>query len=155
VGRSPNSTDNFGQRTSLRPPNARILLRTAVRPRHQTAFLSSGTDRSCPLRRCVASVSLSELSKPLITSIVYSYDFVSRLSLGSIRDLKRVSEWLMFAVDDPDQKCNSIVSKALRIKAGGIGMTVEQKQMEADWVGLGIRRIPRLRHLTFSFFFSW
>ena len=106
-----------------------------------------------PLRRCVASVSLSELSKPLITSVVYSYDFVSRLSLGSIRDLKRVSEWLMFAVDDPDQKCNSIVTKALRIKAGGIGMTVEQKQMEADWVGLGIRRITTASPPDFLLFF--
>jgi hypothetical protein len=74
----------------------------------------------------------------LITSVVYSYDFVSRLSLGTIRDLKRVSEWLMYAVDEPEEKCNNIVSKAFRIKAGGVGMTDEQKQMESDWVGWGV-----------------
>jgi hypothetical protein len=71
----------------------------------------------------------------LITSFVCSYDFVSRLSLGSIRDLKRASEWLIYAVDEPEQKCNNIVRKAFRMKAGGIGMSEEQKQMEADWVG--------------------
>ncbi len=86
---------------------------------------------------CVTSAPLSELARPLITSVVLSYDFVSRLSLGSIRDLKKVSEWLMYAVEDPDQKCNNIVRKALRIRAGGVGMSQRQKEMEADWVREG------------------
>ncbi|KAI5119748.1 hypothetical protein M0805_004080 [Coniferiporia weirii] len=43
---------------------------------------------------CLVSPALSTLSNKLITSFVYSHDIVSRLSLGSVRDMNRVASWL-------------------------------------------------------------
>ena len=66
--------------------------------------------------RCLTSVALSELSSKLITSFVYSYDVVSRLSLGSIRDLTRACWWLCDGKDDENP--NHIIRKALGIQGG-------------------------------------
>ncbi|KAL0949095.1 hypothetical protein HGRIS_009185 [Hohenbuehelia grisea] len=43
---------------------------------------------------CLTDAALSRLSRRLIVSFVYSHDVVSRLSLGSIRDLKNAAMWL-------------------------------------------------------------
>ncbi|KAH8115793.1 hypothetical protein DFH11DRAFT_1876939 [Phellopilus nigrolimitatus] len=43
---------------------------------------------------CIVSPALSALSNPLITSFVYSHDVVSRLSLGTVRDMNRAAAWL-------------------------------------------------------------
>ena len=66
--------------------------------------------------RCLTSAALSELSSKLITSFVYSYDVVSRLSLGSIRDLTRACWWLCDGKDDENP--NHIIRKALGIQGG-------------------------------------
>jgi sn1-specific diacylglycerol lipase len=66
--------------------------------------------------RCLTSAALSELSNKLITSFVYSYDVVSRLSLGSIRDLTRACWWLCDGKDDENP--NHIIRKALGIQGG-------------------------------------
>ncbi|KAJ7590581.1 hypothetical protein C8J56DRAFT_824267 [Mycena floridula] len=42
----------------------------------------------------VTSGPLSKLASPLIVSFVYSHDVVSRISLGSIRDLRNAALWL-------------------------------------------------------------
>ncbi|KAM3584646.1 hypothetical protein VKS41_003453 [Umbelopsis sp. WA50703] len=48
----------------------------------------------CLAAPCCMDLALSERSKKLITSVVYSYDVIARLSLGSIRDLRTVVAWL-------------------------------------------------------------
>src|SRR5882762_3248268 len=44
--------------------------------------------------RCLTDARLSALASNLITSFVYSHDVVSRISLGSIRDMNRAAAWL-------------------------------------------------------------
>ncbi|EIM85476.1 alpha/beta-hydrolase [Stereum hirsutum FP-91666 SS1] len=44
--------------------------------------------------RCLTDPRLSALASNLVTSFVYSHDVVSRLSLGSIRDITRAAAWL-------------------------------------------------------------
>lgn len=42
----------------------------------------------------MTNAQLSSLASELIVSFVYSHDVVSRLSLGSVRDIKNASMWL-------------------------------------------------------------
>lgn len=44
--------------------------------------------------RSLADAALCRLSEKLIVSFVYSHDVVSRLSLGTVRDLKNAAMWL-------------------------------------------------------------
>jgi len=62
---------------------------------------------------------LSKLSSSLVCSFVYSYDVVSRLSLGSVRDMTSAASWLC----DADERGNGegytgILRRALMQKAG-------------------------------------
>lgn len=54
----------------------------------------------------------------MITSLVYSHDVVSRLSLGSIRDLSRACWWLSDGKDD--ESCTSVIKRSwgLEISTG-------------------------------------
>ena len=91
--------------------------------------------------RCIVSADLAKLSAPLITTLIYSHDFVSRLSLGSIRDLKRISDWLSFAMDTKNsdgEKCKNIVTRALKYKAG---MGGQSRADEKAWVSLDLALI--------------
>jgi len=68
---------------------------------------------------CITDAELSKLSSSLIHSFVYSHDIVSRLSLGSVRDLTLAASWLCEA----DEKGNGegyagIAKRALMTKAG-------------------------------------
>ncbi|KAJ8514896.1 hypothetical protein ONZ45_g7633 [Pleurotus djamor] len=49
---------------------------------------------------CLVDPQLSKLSSKLIVSLVYSHDVVSRLSLGSVRDLKNAAMWLCEGEED-------------------------------------------------------
>ncbi|KAG8754175.1 hypothetical protein FRC14_005314 [Serendipita sp. 396] len=64
------------------------------------------------------SAELSRLSSPMITSFVYSHDVVSRLSLGSIRDLSRACWWLS---DGKNEESSSNVIK----KSWGLEISTE------------------------------
>ena len=44
--------------------------------------------------RCITDTSLSKLANRLVVSFVYSHDVVTRLSLGSVRDLRNAAMWL-------------------------------------------------------------
>ncbi len=44
--------------------------------------------------RCITDTSLSKLANKLVVSFVYSHDVVTRLSLGSVRDLRNAAMWL-------------------------------------------------------------
>jgi sn1-specific diacylglycerol lipase len=79
--------------------------------------------------RCIADAELCKLSSSLIHSFVYSKDIVSRLSLGSVRDMTLAASWLCEA----DEKGNGegyagIARRALMTKAG------YADPGNADWV---------------------
>lgn len=79
------------------------------------------------------SLNLSRLSRNLITSFTYSNDIVTRLSLGSVRDMNRSALWLCKANDSnedgrtPDGY-SAITMRALKYKTG-LGGDGDQ-----DWV---------------------
>ncbi|KAJ4471992.1 hypothetical protein J3R30DRAFT_3522460 [Lentinula aciculospora] len=64
--------------------------------------------------------SLSKLAESLIVSFVYSHDVVSRLSLGSVRDLKNAASWLCEANERhlEDAGYNEVTARARQWKAG-------------------------------------
>ncbi|KAF5369737.1 hypothetical protein D9757_011987 [Collybiopsis confluens] len=68
----------------------------------------------------LTDASLTKLSENLIVSFVYSHDVVSRLSLGSVRDLKNAASWLCEANerDRQDAGYNEVTSRASQWKAG-------------------------------------
>lgn len=87
--------------------------------------------------QCITSSSLSNLSRPLITSIELSYDLVSRLSLGSIRDLRAVSDWLSFALKDGSESgTDGLLGRIARYKLGGKGrwIDLDARKEEEDYV---------------------
>ena len=61
---------------------------------------------------------LSALASNLITSLVYSHDVVSRLSLGSVKDIRNAAMWLC-AANDEEQGYASVTRKARAWKEGG------------------------------------
>jgi sn1-specific diacylglycerol lipase len=62
---------------------------------------------------------LCDLSKDLITSLVYSHDLVSRLSLGALRDMSRAAVWLCKAeAEGRPEGYTGITRRALRHKMG-------------------------------------
>lgn len=72
----------------------------------------------CIAPPCFTSAELSRLSKRMIISLVYSHDVVSRLSLGSIRDLSRACWWLSDGKDE--ESCTSVIKRSwgLEISSG-------------------------------------
>ncbi|KAI0706920.1 alpha/beta-hydrolase [Cerioporus squamosus] len=72
---------------------------------------------------CVVSPRLSAraAASGLIVSFVYGHDIVSRLSLGSVRDLTRGAAWLCAAEHregDKEEGYSSVTKKALKYKMG-------------------------------------
>jgi len=56
----------------------------------------------------------------MITSLVYSHDVVSRLSLGSIRDLSRACWWLSDGKDE--ESCASVIKRSWGLEVStGLG----------------------------------
>ncbi|KAG6830952.1 hypothetical protein H0H92_013663 [Tricholoma furcatifolium] len=67
----------------------------------------------------LADAALSKLANRLIVSFVYSHDIVSRLSLGSIRDLKNAASWLCEAESEHvGEGWTAVTTRAERWKAG-------------------------------------
>ncbi|OSX60616.1 hypothetical protein POSPLADRAFT_1148763 [Postia placenta MAD-698-R-SB12] len=69
---------------------------------------------------CMASTQLARLAgeSGLVTSFVYGHDVVSRLSLGSVRDLTRCAAWLCQAEVAHGEGYSAVTKRALRWKAG-------------------------------------
>ncbi|GJE84830.1 lipase family protein [Phanerochaete sordida] len=75
----------------------------------------------CYAPPCLVSAPLSRLaaSAGLITSFVYSHDVVSRLSLGSVRDLRRAAAWLSHAEKEGrGEGYGGVTGRALKAKTG-------------------------------------
>ncbi|KAF7969412.1 hypothetical protein HWV62_27411 [Athelia sp. TMB] len=71
----------------------------------------------CLAPPCLVDPALGALASNMITSLVYSHDVVSRLSLGSIRDIRNASMWLC-AANDEEGGSASVTQKASAWKAG-------------------------------------
>ncbi|KAG8967605.1 hypothetical protein FRC03_009730 [Tulasnella sp. 419] len=106
--------------------------------------LSSGlpTDRTVIVYAfappCVMSPDLSRASSKMVTSFVYSHDVVGRLSLGTMRDLQRVTRWLCYGQDRghrTKESCSNIISRAIMLERDITikGVNLERSQ-ERDWV---------------------
>ncbi|THH18291.1 hypothetical protein EW146_g2664 [Bondarzewia mesenterica] len=74
---------------------------------------------------CLTDPHLGALASNLVTSFVYSHDVVSRLSLGSIRDMNRAAVWLCDANANAGAKGNgreegyaAVTKRALKWKTG-------------------------------------
>jgi hypothetical protein len=62
---------------------------------------------------------LSRLASDMITSFVYSHDVVSRLSLGSIRDMNRAAAWLCKAqAEGRPEGYSGVTKRALKYNTG-------------------------------------
>ncbi|KZP21658.1 alpha/beta-hydrolase [Athelia psychrophila] len=73
----------------------------------------------CLAPPCLVDPALGALASNMITSLVYSHDVVSRLSLGSIRDIRNASMWLCAANGEEGAGGSaSITQKASAWKAG-------------------------------------
>lgn len=75
----------------------------------------------CYAPPCLVDLRLSKLaaSSNLITSFVYSHDVVSRLSLGSVRDLRRAASWLSEAESERrGEGYGGVTGRALKAKTG-------------------------------------
>lgn len=74
----------------------------------------------CLAPPCLTSPALGKIAAKsgLIVSFVYSTDIVSRLSLGSVRDLTRCAAWLCKAEDEHGEGYSKVTKRALRWKAG-------------------------------------
>ena len=85
----------------------------------------------------LTDTALSRLTNKLIVSIVYSHDVVSRLSLGSIRDLKNAAMWLCEANEDGDGRegWSAIIALAKRWKEGS--GSKDDMNWVRDFVDLG------------------
>ncbi|KAF8509432.1 hypothetical protein BU17DRAFT_98961 [Hysterangium stoloniferum] len=79
---------------------------------------------------CVTSPSLSRLCRNLITSLVYSFDCVSRLSLGSMRDLNKAVFWLCEGKGEASTV--RLLRRALQGKIG-FGELVGNNEDEKKW----------------------
>ncbi|KAG8901237.1 hypothetical protein FRB99_005463 [Tulasnella sp. 403] len=85
---------------------------------------------------CVMSPALSRFASSLVTSFVYSHDAITRLSLGTLRDLKRVTSWLCYGQkNDPDSKesCSNIIQRALMLEKGFSFLGVDDRETEQAW----------------------
>jgi hypothetical protein len=125
VGRSQNLFDCTVQWPTPREKSPSLSIRTTVSS--STSILS--TQHFKPSYSCLADAALCKLSSSMIHSFIYSHDIVSRLSLGSARDMTLAATWLCAA----DEKGNGegyagIARRALMTKAG-YGDTGN-----ADWV---------------------
>ncbi|KZV68941.1 alpha/beta-hydrolase [Peniophora sp. CONT] len=68
---------------------------------------------------CLTDARLSKLAENMVTSFVYSHDVVSRLSLGSIRDMNRAAAWLCQSqAEGAPEGYASITKRALKHATG-------------------------------------
>ena len=97
--------------------------------------------------RCILDSKLSKLSSSLVRSFVYSNDVVSRLSLGSVRDMTSAASWLCDADErGKGEGYTAILRRALMQKAGyGDSGCL-------DWVQLTHSCIPSLTLLVVSLY---
>ncbi|KAH8550778.1 hypothetical protein BGW37DRAFT_520917 [Umbelopsis sp. PMI_123] len=114
---------------SLGAAVASILTLMLAAPESCTTTVESGLPPFRPVKTfCLASpccmdIQLSERSRRLITSMVYSYDVITRLSLGSIRDLRTVVAWLTQDGGE-NELSTSIITRALNSDTNAVNWMI-------------------------------
>lgn len=69
--------------------------------------------------RTLTDAPLARLTDKLIVSLVYSHDIVSRLSLGTVRDLKNAAMWLCEAEENGGvEGWSAVTAHAKKCQAG-------------------------------------
>jgi sn1-specific diacylglycerol lipase len=82
--------------------------------------------------RCITDASLATLASKMIVSFVYSHDVISRLSLGSVRDIKNAAMWLCEANERTDgEEGYASVTQRARAWTDGRG-----SNEDPDWVSM-------------------
>ena len=82
-----------------------------------------------PCFRALADAALTTLAANLVTSFVYSHDVISRLLLGSVRDLKNAALWLCETEREGGEGCSAVTTRVKRWTAG-VG-----EMEDSRWVG--------------------
>lgn len=82
---------------------------------------------------CVFDKALSTRCRPLITSLEASWDVVSRLSLGSMQDIRVVSAWICQQTREGGAQSN-ILARAKAYQNGDFDNDPERKQQEYMWL---------------------
>ena len=99
---------------------------------------------------CVATEALAQKVSTLVTSHVFSYDLVSRLSLGAIQDIRNACAWLCYedteasrrqpgsdSAHDNRLKMTSLMRRAFEYQAGRLESDAEAKaDTESDFLSL-------------------
>lgn len=79
------------------------------------------------MSRCLLDADLSRLASKLIVSFVYSDDIVSRLSLGSVLDIRNAALWLCEANDKGGREGYSVVTHRTRQWRSGEGSSEDMQ----------------------------
>ncbi|CCM03579.1 uncharacterized protein FIBRA_05716 [Fibroporia radiculosa] len=119
-------------------PNTRLTHRYSGLPQRRAV------SAYCFAPPCLTSPRLASIAGKhgLVTSFVYGHDIVSRLSLGSMRDLSRCCSWLCQAEVAHGEGHSAVTKRALRWKAG------YGKDGDEDWF-LAIRKtLEANMHMT-------
>ena len=131
VGRPKDLSNSEVQWTSSRQERAGLCVCASVRLlRVHAVHFSSNLFNSS-----LTDAALSRLTSHLVVSLVYSHDVVSRLSLGSVRDLRNAAMWLCEAESSSGEGSaegwSAVTSRARSWKDGTGGVD------DLDWVSLG------------------
>lgn len=87
---------------------------------------------------CIANPELCAMTSPLITSLVCSHDIVSRLSLGTVRDIRNAAYWLCEDGSVPDGSSGNVdlrgfaeVTKRASAWKSGAGLPGDEEWVSA------------------------
>ncbi|TKY87123.1 hypothetical protein EX895_003800 [Sporisorium graminicola] len=89
---------------------------------------------------CVTNTSLGRSVSSIITSFTYSYDLVSRLSLGSIQDIRNSSAWLCYQDKQAHHgqgTMNALMKRAFEYRSG---RTPPEQRAEVEHEFLVLRK---------------
>ncbi len=91
------------------------------------------------MNSCTTDEKLSFRCRKLIHSFVYSFDAVTRFSLGHIRDIRSATAWLCYnGGESPEESCNQILARIISFKRGNLDSDPIKKAEEQLWVSQSI-----------------
>lgn len=97
---------------------------------------------------CVTTAALAQESASLITTFVYSFDLVSRLSLGAIQDIRNAAAWLCYSDSESAAagetgptavRTTTLISRAFEHQAGRFDSDPSFKEETEEWF-LSVRK---------------
>ncbi|KDN52625.1 hypothetical protein K437DRAFT_220368 [Tilletiaria anomala UBC 951] len=108
------------------PATGRTREDSALGPRNIHAY--------CYAAPCVMDAQLGLHCNRIITSFISSWDLVSRLSLGSITDIRNVIAWLCYWENSPDEDftCAGFIGSTLEHQSGRMDSSTSVRQRFED-----------------------